>query len=109
MQKRKIFGIALIVVGALMVVFSEYISEQVAAGKIKIYSAQQQVNTLNSAFDKSAATKPIGEFFTSGAQSKINAGRAEVAHYESLAQKLQIGGVILVLAGVGLLFWKRKD
>lgn len=109
MKGRKGFGIGLIVVGALMIVFSQYIADQVAAGKIKIYSAQQQVNTVNSLFNKSETTKPVGEFFTGGAQKKIDAGRAEVSHYESLAQKLQIGGVILVLAGIGLLFWRKKD
>jgi hypothetical protein len=106
---KKTFGIALIVVGALMIGFSHYIAEQVAAGNIKIYNAQQQVDTVNTLFNRSDATKPIGEVFTGGAQKKIDAGRAKVSHYESLAQKLQIGGVILILAGAGVLFWKRKD
>ena len=108
MKGKKTFGLALIVVGALMVGFSQYIADQVAAGKIKIYSAQQQVNTVNSLFNRSDATKPVGEMFTGGAQRKIDAGRSEVSHYESLANKLQIGGVILIVAGVGVLFWRRK-
>jgi uncharacterized protein YjeT (DUF2065 family) len=108
MKGRKIFGTALIVIGALMVMGSHYIADQVAQGKIKIYRAQQQVDTANTLFNQSEYTKPVGGMITGGAQRKINEGKAQVTEYESLAQSLQIVGVICIAAGVGVLFIKRR-
>lgn len=108
MKRMNIFGIALIIVGAIMLLFSNYIAEQVAAGKLRISSAQGQVDTANTLFSQSQYTKPIGGLFTGGAQNRINAGNVQVSEYAALAHMLQIGGVILILVGIGVLFLGRK-
>ncbi|HSX10905.1 MAG TPA: hypothetical protein VLF94_04230 [Chlamydiales bacterium] len=108
MKKKKILGIALIVVGAIMLLFSHYIAEQVAEGRMRISSAQSTLNTTNRVFDQTQYTKPVGGLFTGGAQQRINAGTAEADQYADLAQKLQIAGIVLIIVGVGVLFLGKK-
>ena len=108
MKHQKILGIGLIILGALLLIFSHYIADQVAEGKLRIASAQRQVNTVNSLFSHSPYGEQAGTTVTSPFQHKINEGQAEVANYEGLAGKLQIGGVILILIGASILFSIRR-
>lgn len=108
MGTKRILGIALIVIGAIMLFFSDYIAEQVAEGKLKISRAQSQVNTVDTLFNKSEATKPFGKVFTGAAQSKINEGQSQVDYYEGLSNNLKIGGIVLIVIGAGVLFIGRK-
>ncbi len=99
MKKKSIFAIALIVVGAIMLLFSDYIADQVAMGKLRIQSAQSQVDTTNSLFNKSSATKPLGNMFTGSAQQKINEGQSQVDYYQNLSMQLKVVGIILIVIG----------
>lgn len=108
MGTKRILGIALIVIGAIMLFFSDYIAEQVAEGKLKIQSAQSQVDTADTLFKQSEFTKPVGKIFTGSAQKKINEGQAQVDYYEGLSNNLKIGGIVLIVIGVGVLFIGRK-
>ncbi len=105
---KAIFGIVLIVVGAILLFFSNYIADQVMAGKLQIQRGQQTVDTTNSLFSASPTTKPIGQALTSSGQRRIDAGRAEVSKYESLARTFQIAGVVFIVAGIGLLILSRR-
>jgi uncharacterized protein YjeT (DUF2065 family) len=111
MNTKKIIGIALIVVGAVMLFFSNYIAEQVASGKMQIQEAQGKVDSADSLFSQTKYTKPIGNVFTGSAQKKIDAGQSEVNKYESMSNNLKIGGIVLILIGVIVLFvpMKRKS
>ena len=108
MKKKKPIGIALIVIGALMLIFSHYIAEQVATGQMQIQKGQSQVDTANSLFGASKYTKPLGKTFTGGAQKKIDAGQREVDHYEAMSNNLKIAGIILIVIGAGVLFIPTK-
>jgi ABC-type transport system involved in multi-copper enzyme maturation permease subunit len=109
MKNPKAFlGIVMIVVGAIMLVFSNYIANQVTAGKFAIQSGQNTIDNTNSLFSTTKATKPIGEMFTSSGQQRVDAGRAEVSKYESISHNLQLGGIALIVVGIGLLIWSRK-
>lgn len=111
MNTKKIIGIALIVVGAVMLFFSNYIAEQVASGKMQIQDAQSKVDTADTLFSQSKYTKPVGNMFTGSAQKKIDAGQADVDKYESMSSNLKIGGIILIIIGAAVLFipMKRKS
>lgn len=108
MNTRRTFGIALIVIGAIMLFFSDYIAGQVAQGRVRIDSAQSQVDTVDSVFSSSKYTKPFGQTFTGSAQSEINAGRAQANYYEGMSGKLKIGGIILIVVGAALLLLPKK-
>ena len=108
MSGKRILGVALIVIGAVMLFFSDYIATQVAEGKIKIARAQSQVNTAESVFSKSQYTKPVGKVIFGGVQNKIDEGKREVSHYESLSNNLKIAGIVLIVVGAGLLLLGKK-
>ena len=102
MNPKKIFGIAVAVVGAIMLFFSNEISNRVAAGRAQISSGQRSVDTANKLFSVNPNTEKVGKFFTSPAQQRINEGTAEANMYESMAGKIKIGGIILLIAGAAI-------
>lgn len=109
MGRRKTLAIAVMILGALLLLLSNYIAKQVAAGRVEIAHGQQKVNQVNSLFSVSKYTQPVGKELTKSGQRKINAGAAEADQYERIARQLQIGGVIVIAIGAALFFfWKKK-
>lgn len=107
-KPKKIIGIACIVVGAFLLLFSHYIAEQVASGREQIQSGQRQLNAVDKYFSQTPYSKELGKTLTSPYQKRINEGEQEVSYYDALSHKLQIGGVILILIGIAVLvFWKK--
>lgn len=109
MKKKMIASIAIVVVGVVSLLFSDYIAKQVAAGKLEIQSGERQLKTADSVFSMSRYTKPVGKSITGSGQKKIDAGNAEIDRYETLSGRLKIGGIILIALGAGLfVFWRRS-
>jgi hypothetical protein len=108
MKIKKTLSIIFIILGLGLMGMSMYINSQVEHGKGKVSRAQSQVDQGSSLFSISPATKGIGKELTGGAQKKIDAGKEQIAHYEQVAQVCQIGGIIFLIAGVGLFFCCRK-
>jgi hypothetical protein len=110
MKGKRLLGIVFVIAGLVLLGCSSYIRSQVEQGKVEISSGQRKVDTANSMFNMTPATKPVGQAFTSGAQSKINAGQGEVDYYEQMARSLLIGGVVLIVVGaiVFVLGLKKK-
>lgn len=102
-MKTRIFGIVLLLLGAGLLFFSNYIATQVAEGKLSIKNGQEQVDTLNSAFSQTQYTKPFGKFFTGGAEKKIEAGQVEVDKYERIANTINTIGIICLICGAAIL------
>lgn len=101
-------GIVIIVIGAVCLLFSNYIAQQILIGQGKIESGQGMVNTTNQVFGQSSYTKPVGGFFTSGAQSQINAGKDTIAYYQKVVTFLRIAGVVLIIGGAYVGFFCRN-
>lgn len=109
MHFKKVIGFVVLGLGAILLVFSYYIAEQVAEGRARVDRAQGQVDTANSLFSLNPTTKQIGKGFTSPIQKKIDEGSLDVSEYTALAHKLQVGGIILIVIGLGaLVFWKKR-
>lgn len=109
MKTRRIWGIVCIIVGAVMLFFSHYIAEQVAQGKVQIRQGERAIKSTESVFGMSKYTKPIGKTLTSPGRRKIAAGEKEVTRYSEMSRNLKIGGIVLIVVGLGLIFiGKRK-
>lgn len=109
MNSRKMLGIGCIIVGAVMLFFSNYIADQVAAGKLQTASGQRQIDQTNSLFNRTQYTKPFGSVVTGSGQARVDAGNLKIAQFETLQGKLQIGGIVLIVLGIGILvFWRKK-
>jgi hypothetical protein len=91
-----------IVIGGAMVIFSDYIANQVAEGRLQIQQGQQTINTVDTLFSGSSYIKPLGKQLTKSGQKRIDRGTEQANRYESLSNQLKIGGIILIIVGLGL-------
>lgn len=105
MKSKRATALIVLIIGVVMIFFSNYIKGQVATGREEIESGQESVNRSNSLFSSNPLTKAVGQGITGSAQKKIEAGTAEADRYEMIANYLQIGGIILIiLGGAGLIY-----
>ncbi|MGH2611532.1 MAG: hypothetical protein ACRDFB_00615 [Rhabdochlamydiaceae bacterium] len=100
MNVKRILGIIVFIAGVVMLFVSSNIKKQVAEGTLKVRSAEKTVNQANSLFSLSPATKQLTQGTMKGAQKKIAAGKEQIAHYSKLADELQVGGFVLICAGI---------
>lgn len=103
MTGKRILGIVILIGAITMIYFSYYIKNRVNEGKAQVSDAQKNVDTADSLLSLSPATKGIGKGLTGSAQKKIDEGQLQINQYEGLANYLQIGGIILVVVGVGVI------
>jgi hypothetical protein len=108
MHFKRIVGIVVLVIGVVLVGFSIYIKTQVAEGKEEVSRAQRRVDQGNSLFSLTPVTKGIGKGISGSAQEKINEGVRKIGEYSSLASGLEIGGIILILAGLGIILVAKR-
>jgi hypothetical protein len=100
MNSKRILGIIVLVVGVVLLFVSSNIKKQVAEGTLKVSSAEKSVSQANSLFSLSPATKQLSQGAMKGAEKKIAAGKEQIAYYSKLADELQMGGFVLVIAGI---------
>lgn len=108
MKVGKILGVILVIAGVVLLYFSHYINTQVAEGRSEISTGQSQVDTTTNLFSVTPVSKEVGKQFTGSAQSRIDAGTIEAARYAEYANWLMIGGIISIVAGVGVFFFMKK-
>jgi hypothetical protein len=108
MNYKRFAPIVCLIAGVALMIFSMYIKGQVAGGRDQISSAQNTVDKTSSLFGSNAVSKQVGKGLLSGAQNKIDAGSAEADYYEAMAHWLQVGGIVLIAAGVGAYFYFRR-
>ncbi|MBY0529595.1 MAG: hypothetical protein K2P51_05330 [Rhabdochlamydiaceae bacterium] len=104
MNKKKLIGTIVFILGVCLIGISMYITSEVNQGKIKINRAQEQVDQGGSLFSMNPVAKEIGKGITGSAQRKIDEGKSQVVEYEAIARMAQISGIILIVLGLGLVF-----
>lgn len=105
MNLKRIIGIIVCIGGVVLIFISNYIKNQVAQGQEQISSAESNVKTGKTLFGANPVTKEVGnQLIFKPAENKIKAGKEEVAYYEALASKLLIGGIVVIIAGLGIVF-----
>ncbi len=102
MNLKRILGIIILIAGISMYLFSNYITEQVHAGKNKISKAQKQINQANTLFSLNPVAKEVGKQVTDAGQEKIKEGEQQVQSYEQMAHRLYVGGIAAVILGAGI-------
>jgi hypothetical protein len=107
MNIRRIIGIIAVIGGIVLICISRYIKSEILAGNEQISSGEKQLSTMDKLFSLNPSTKPLGDQMTSSGRKKIAEGREEIAYYTRLANQLQIGGIILIVAG-GVIFITGK-
>lgn len=108
MKGKRSLGIFLFILGIALIVFSMYIKGETAEGRRKISSAQRQVDQSQRLFSLNPITKQVGKGVTGTAQRRIDEGKREVAQYEDMAYWFQIGGAVLIIIGIGVVWTSRK-
>jgi hypothetical protein len=108
MNKKRTLGIAIAIIGVVLIGFSMYIKTQVLQGNAQIASGQKKLDTTSKVFSFSSATKPFGDQVTKSGNKKIAKGKEEIAYYTKLANQLQVGGIILIVVGAGIAVFSGK-
>jgi len=105
MKKIRIISGALILLGIVLYGFSSYIEGEVVEGRKKIAGAQRSVDELKGISGATPFSKSLGDIATGSAQKKIDAGRQEADQYQLLANWLHGSGIVIFVAGIGLLIF----
>jgi len=100
MNVKKILAVIIFVIGVVLLFVSSNIKKQVAEGTLKVTSAEKSVNQANSLFSLSPTARQLTQGTMKGAQKKIAAGKEQIAYYSKLADELQLGGFVLIAAGI---------
>ncbi|MBS0648257.1 MAG: hypothetical protein JSS10_03420 [Verrucomicrobia bacterium] len=108
MNLKQVIGVLLFIAGVFLIGLSNYIKTQVAQGNEQIFGAQQKVDQANGLFGRNPITNVIGQGITSGAQKKIDQGKADISYYTVVANRCQVGGIVLVILGAGIVYLCRK-
>ncbi len=105
---KQVIGALLLIGGIFLIGLANYINTQVEAGNSQIFSAQQKVDQSGSLFGRNPITNVLGKSITSGAQKKIDQGKADIEYYTVIAQRCQVGGIALAVIGAGMIFLCRN-
>lgn len=108
MRLLRLLGSLVVLFGIALIAISVYITSQVNEGKEKISKGEEMVEKGDQITSLNPYTKEISKPLWDSAQKKIDTGKEEVTQYESLAGRLQIGGIIALVVGVILFFFSRK-
>ena len=108
MKLKVTISVIFIVIGIVLIGCSIFVKSKVSQGQTQIETAQKSIDTGNTLFSLTPATKNLGKGMTGGAQKKIDAGKEQVAFYAGVANLAQIGGIILVAVGAGALLIRAK-
>ena len=103
LKSLRIFGIVVLLAGVVMIGVSQHIKNEVAQGKLQIASGEQKVGVGKKIFGANQTSEKVGNtLFFDSADKKIAAGKQDIAEYTQMANQLQIGGIIAILIGAGM-------
>jgi|SRR3972149_8138542 len=108
MKKKTILGVVIAVVGIAMILTSFYIKSQVSEGRQQIAEAQGKLNTGKKLFSVNPFTKKIDKEISGSVQGEIDDATRKANFYNSLVLWLQIGGVVFIVLGGGIIYYSRK-
>jgi len=109
MNWKRIVGAFVVLIGIALVCVAYYIKQQVAAGEALLSQGEKRVKQADALFSLTPVTKEVGDGLTSSGKQQIAMGKEQIAYYTSLAQWLQIGGIVVIVIGAAVVvFGKTK-
>jgi hypothetical protein len=102
MKFLRIIGILVFIAGIACILVSNYITEQVNEGKLKIAKGEQSVNQANQIFSFNSTTQQVGQAVTGSSKKKIAEGKQQITDYQAMAHQLMTGGIIGCVVGAGI-------
>jgi len=108
MRLQRMIGIIALAGGVVLLGISMYIKSEILAGNEQIAAGERKLSTIDKVFSVSPTTQQYGSQITKSGRSKIAKGKEDIAYYTDLANKLQIGGIILLVGGAGVLLFGNK-
>ncbi len=104
MKPLRLFGILVLIAGVVMIGAAQYIYGEVSQGREQISSGERSVSQGKKLFGVNPVSKEVGNtVIFNRADSRIAAGKMQADHYANLASKLEIGGIVAVLVGGGMI------
>jgi len=109
MRTKIILGIITILLGIAALGTSFYINHRVGEGREQIAEAQNKVQKGKELFSLNPLTEEVGKGLANMAQHKLDAAQEQTDYYEQISKWLKLGGIIVIVLGVGVIFiGKRK-
>lgn len=108
MNWKQIVGVVVAVFGIALLFAAHSIEVRLDDGREQISEAESQVKAGKKLFSVNPVTKDLGNrVLFNSADKKINKAKGEVGKYETIVSQLRMGGAILIVVGVGMLFFLR--
>ena len=109
MKAKKKWGIVMLILGALLIGSSFYIKSQVVEGQKKVANVEKSTDLSDKLFSVTPETEELGDTLSSPIKGKVSEGKEQIAFYTALANGLEIGGMLLAVLGIGLIFLGKKS
>jgi uncharacterized membrane protein HdeD (DUF308 family) len=106
---KQILGLMALILGIAVIIFVIYGRKELDEGMLQVASGKRKVSQTQQLFSFTPVTQQVGKGLTSGAEQKIVAGELTIEQYENLFKWCQIGGIVLIVLGVGLLIFCPKQ
>lgn len=108
MNLKQIMGLLAVIIGIALIIFVLYGKQQIAVAKGEISSAKKKVDQGNQLFSLNPYSKEVGKHVSGGITKKIQNAEHTVEYYEALFIWCQVGAVILIVGGSGLIYFCRS-
>ena len=108
MNFKRILGMFSIVIGIALIIFSQYLKQQLENARGQISDAKKKVSAGNSLFSLNPVAQEVGKEITGSAEKKISAAEETVQYYENVADWSQKGGIGLIILGAVVVIFGRK-
>lgn len=109
MNWKQLLGAAAIVVGVIFLFLAHSIDVRLQEGRAEISRGESQVNQGRRLFSGSPVSKEVGnQLLFNSADKKIAEGKEAIQTYSILAGQLKIGGILLIIGGICVIYFFRR-
>ena len=109
MKVQRIFGGVLLVLGAALFLYGNYISKEVEEGRQKIEIAQEKIDPSPHIPHLRPVPRHMEGMERESAQSRIDQKKEMIDNYEMLANWLHTGGIVVLIGGALFLAFTFSD